>query len=260
MNIFVEGVQGSGKSTLLNRFEKNYTTYNVYREGDYSPVELAWCSYLSDEHYQEALTMFNNHYKEIIQNTHKENDKYIVTYTKIRAEEAFYQHMEQYEIYNARVTYDDFKSIIFSRYKNFKADNNIFECSFLQNITENLILFYLKNDDEIVEFYRELYSLVNHEQFRLIYLYSDQIEENIKLAKKERVDENGNEIWFQMMMDYLSNCPYGKANSVNDLKDLVNHLIHRRDLEIRIIKEVLGDKGKIVRAKEYDFKWLLNEL
>lgn len=259
MNIFVEGVQGSGKSTLLNHFEKNYTNYKVYREGDYSPVELAWCSYLSENQYHECLEKFN-YYPEIIDNSHKENDKYVVTYTKIRAEGAFYQYMEQYEIYNARVSYDEFKSIIYSRYRNFNGDNNIFECSFLQNITENLILFYLKTDDEIVEFYRELYSLINQEQFKLIYLYSDQIEENVLLAKKERIDENGNEIWFSLMMDYLSNCPYGQANNANDVDALVKHLTHRRDLEIRIVNEILGDKGIIIQAKKYDFNRLINEL
>ena len=44
MNYFVEGLQGSGKSTLLEKLARRYPACTVFREGDYSPVELAWCA------------------------------------------------------------------------------------------------------------------------------------------------------------------------------------------------------------------------
>ncbi len=53
MNYFVEGLQGSGKSTLVGRLSEKYADYKVYREGDYNPTELAWCSYVSKEKYDE---------------------------------------------------------------------------------------------------------------------------------------------------------------------------------------------------------------
>ena len=43
-NIFIEGIQGAGKSTLLNQLQRMMPDYRAYREGDISPVELAWCS------------------------------------------------------------------------------------------------------------------------------------------------------------------------------------------------------------------------
>ena len=44
MNYFVEGLQGSGKSTLVQKLSEKYPNCTAVREGDYSPVELAWCT------------------------------------------------------------------------------------------------------------------------------------------------------------------------------------------------------------------------
>lgn len=51
-NIFIEGIPGSGKSTLLDTLSRHFTDYRVYREGDISPVELAWCAYMSEDAYR----------------------------------------------------------------------------------------------------------------------------------------------------------------------------------------------------------------
>ena len=51
-NIFVEGIQGSGKSTLINNIVKFNPELHVCREGDYSPIELAWCALMSKKEYE----------------------------------------------------------------------------------------------------------------------------------------------------------------------------------------------------------------
>ena len=56
MNYFVEGLQGSGKSTLVQRLSENLKGYRVFREGEYSPVELAWCTYMTEGQYRDILT------------------------------------------------------------------------------------------------------------------------------------------------------------------------------------------------------------
>lgn len=40
MNYFIEGIQGAGKSTLVGKLAEKLPEYRVFREGDYSPVEL----------------------------------------------------------------------------------------------------------------------------------------------------------------------------------------------------------------------------
>ena len=51
-HIFIEGLQGSGKSTLLRNLSQKYPEYKAYYEGDISPVELAWCSYMTKTQYE----------------------------------------------------------------------------------------------------------------------------------------------------------------------------------------------------------------
>ena len=53
MTYFIEGLQGSGKSTLVARLSERLPEHKVFREGDYSPVELAWCAYLTEEEYEK---------------------------------------------------------------------------------------------------------------------------------------------------------------------------------------------------------------
>lgn len=50
----------------------------------------------------------------------------------------------------------------------------MFECSFVQNIIEDLILFHLISDEEIIEFYRNLFDIVDTSSFMLFYLYSNK--------------------------------------------------------------------------------------
>lgn len=65
-NIFVEGIQGSGKSMLINNIVKFNPELHVCREGDYSPIELAWCALMSKKEYEAVLQKYNSIRDEII--------------------------------------------------------------------------------------------------------------------------------------------------------------------------------------------------
>ncbi len=52
MNYFVEGLQESGKSKLVKKLYDIHPEYRAFHEGDYSPVELAWCAYVSGDEYE----------------------------------------------------------------------------------------------------------------------------------------------------------------------------------------------------------------
>ena len=58
MNCFVEGLQGSGKSTLVGRLAEKHPGDRAIREGDYSPVELSWCDYMTQPQYQSVLAKY----------------------------------------------------------------------------------------------------------------------------------------------------------------------------------------------------------
>lgn len=254
-NIFIEGIQGSGKSTLVNNISKYETSLQICREGDYSPIDLAWCALMCKQEYDVALEKYKSLQDEIIKNTVVEQEQYVVTYTKIITDiPRFHKDMENYEVYNGRKAWPELKEIILTRFRNFTRAGYLFECSFFQNIMEDLILFHMLGDEEIVEFYEKLFELVDKQKFMLLYLQNDNLEENIEIIKKERSDNAGNELWYEMMLDYMASSPYGKKYGFSTFQDLVNHLKHRQELELYIIKKVIGENAIVLPAKEYDME------
>jgi len=260
-NIFVEGIQGSGKSTLVNNIYKSKPELNICREGDYCPVDLAWCAYMSKEKYEAVLKKYSPIKDDIVKNTVKELEYYIVSYTKIITDiPGFHKDLENYEVFNGRKTLPELKEIIFARYKNFTGEGYLFECAFFQNIMEDLILFHMLSDEEIMDFYRELFAQMDRERFIMLYLYADNLEESIKVIRKERSDEAGNELWYQMMLQYLVTSPYGAKNGCSTFQDLIKHLKHRQQLELAIIREVFGENAVVLTSKEYDMGQVMSLL
>ena len=257
-NIFVEGIQGSGKSTLVNNIYKSKPELNICREGDYCPVDLAWCAYMSKEEYEAVLEKYSPIKDDIVKNTVIEQEHYIVSYTKIITDiPGFHKDFENYEVYNGRKSWNELKCIILTRFRNFIEAGYLFECSFFQNIMEDLMLFHMLSDDEIIEFYGELFKLIDKEKFMLIYLMNDNLEESINIIKKERSDEEGNELWYDMMLGYLADSPYGRKYGIMCFDDLVNHFKHRQELELTIIREVMGENAVVLRAKDYDMEQVM---
>ncbi len=251
-NIFIEGIQGTGKSTLLTKISMQRPEYRAYREGDISPVELAWCSYMSEEEFGKALEKFPHLQEEIKAKSVQEGDYYITAYTLILAEDrAFYEYMEAYEIYNARVSFERFREVIMSRYAAFSGKGNVFECSFFQNSIESMMLFYEMDGEQIIEFYREAFGILKDKAFKLVYLDSGSIRENLMQTRRERTDDQGNEMWYPLMIRYFTESPYGKRHGCQDMDDLVAFFHKRRELELRIIREVLGDYAVVLQARNY---------
>ena len=258
-HIFIEGLQGSGKSTLLRNLSQKYPEYKAYYEGDISPAELAWCSYMTKEQYEEALKKYPHVEQEMKQFTKREGDRYIVAYTRILADmREFYEWMESFEIYNGRVPFERFHNIIMNRYRALEPDSkNLFECSFFQNSMEDMMLYYQMPEQDIEDFYREAYEILKPKGFQMLYLQSGNIRDNILQIKKERSDENGVELWYPLMLRYLQESPYGKVHGFDGLDDMIAHFERRCALEKRIIREVLKEDCTVLRAKEYRLEEIL---
>lgn len=252
MNYFVEGLQGSGKSTMVQKLSEVHTDFKAIREGDYSPVELSWCAYVDDDKYNEILEKYFDIRSMIVDKSFSEGDKKIICYTQILTDiPGFHKDLEQYEIYNNRISYEDFKSIVFSRYKAWNQDKLIFECSLFQNIIEDMILFRNKSDDEIIDFYKQVRESLEGKDYHIVYLKAEDVRGNLEVIRKERSDDQGNELWFPLMMGFFNECPFSKKNGLGGEEDLIEHFIHRQNLELRICKEVFTDKHTIFTSKKY---------
>ena len=252
MNYFVEGLQGSGKSTLVGKMADRHTDYKAVREGDYSPVELSWCAYVTREKYNEILEKYSTIRRVIEEKSVEEGDHMIICYTKIITDiPGFHKDLEQYEIYNNRVSRETFKKIILNRFANWNTDGNIFECSLFQNIVEDMILFGNATDEEIISFYREIKNTLDERDYRIIYLMSEDISSNIDVIRKERADDQGREMWFPLMLGYFNESPYAKNNGLSGEVALLSHFKHRQELELSICKEVFPGRYTILKSKDY---------
>ena len=257
MTYFVEGIQGSGKSTLVKILSEKCPDHKVLEEGDYSPVELAWCAYMGMEDYQATLEQYPDLKQEIEAKTHFEDDHAVVCYTKIRTDNrSFYQGMEKYEIYNNRVSPEAFKETVLSRYGRWDGAPMITECALFQNIVEDMILFRDMTDEDIIGFYRDVKKAVGDKQIHIAYLKAgaDDIRRNLDTARRDRVDDKGNEVWFGMLCDYFNNSPYAVRNGLEGEDGLVRHWVHRQELELRICKELFPDRHTVLLSKSYGEK------
>ena len=130
-----------GKSTLVNSLFSAIPELHVCREGDYSPVDLAWCTWMSKEEYEAVLKRYEPIRDEIIKNTVQDQNHFVVSYTKIITDiPNFHKELEEYEVYNGRKSLQELKEIVFTRYRNFSETGYLFECSFFQNIMEDQLI------------------------------------------------------------------------------------------------------------------------
>lgn len=258
INIFVEGIPGSGKSTLLHKLQEQLPLYKFYYEGDLSPIELAWCSYMTSEQYEKAINDWPQLEKEIKENSRIENNYYIVSYTKIHtSNHHFYDYMGKYEIYGGRRDLQEFRQIVMDRFHQFHGTGNVFECSFFQNIIEELMLFGEYDDEQILEFYRNLIANISDE-FLVIRLMNKDIDTSIKQIKEERVNEQGEEVWYHLMMDYLRQSPYGKSHKYDSFDDIMSHFNRRISIEQRISEELLHHRCIDVESKNYRLEEIID--
>lgn len=254
-NIFIEGIQGTGKTSLLLELRKELPDYQAYMEGDLSPAELSWCSYMTKEQYGGILEKYPSLASEIERYTLEEGEKKIIAYTRILTDiPGFHRDMEQYEIYNGRVDYRKFCEVILGRYQKMPEGGNLFECSFFQNTIETMLLYYQMEEKEILDFYKRAFEILKKKNFLLLYLDTQELEETILRVKKERVDTGGREVWFSMMMEYLENSPLGKARGLRGMEGLLYHLERRKILEGKIIKEILCERACVLQSRSYDIK------
>ena len=252
MDLFVEGLQGSGKSTLVSRLEELYPDHRAVREGEYSPVELAWCAYLNEKEYLKILDRYGEIKREIEAKTFREGSRRIVCYTKIVTDlPGFYEELGGYEIYNGRIAYDDFEKIVLGRYRMRGPDRNIFECSLFQNTVEDMILFRDMPDDRIAGFYERVREALEGRDYHIFYLETEDVKGNLDVIRRERTDEKGNELWFPMMMGYFNGSPYAVRRGLKGENALIAHLEHRQALELRLCREIFPDKTAVLRSKAY---------
>ena len=114
-----------------------------------------------------------------------------------------------------------------------------------------MILFQNKGDEEIIDFYKEVRMALTGKEYQIMYLKADDIASNIAVIRKERSDDQGNEMWFPLMLGYFDNSPFAKEKGLSGEDDLIEHFKHRQELELRICEEIFPERNIVLRSKNY---------
>lgn len=63
----------------------------------------------------------------------------------------------------------------------------------------------------------------------------------------------GKEKWFELMVEYIEQSPYGKKHNYCGMEGLVAHLERRIRLEKRLIQEVFLEETEVMLSKRYQW-------
>lgn len=270
--IIIEGIPGSGKTTTAKLIEEHYRSIGKkvkkYQEGDLHPVDLAWCAVMTEHEYDHALKMCDEVVDNIKRHTKKSGDKYIVAYTKIglpMKDPRITTLFEPKEVYGARVDKDTFIRIHRSLWNEFFSSTHdediaIFECTFLQNHVVELMLTYNCDEKTIIKEVTALIPSSDQIEVELIYLDCLNVKETIDRVAKERVssDKSKWDDWIDLVLKYIKDSEYGKANHCDSLEDVYAFFEKRIALEHQIMSQ-LNIQTQLIPNPDYDWdaRWLM---
>ncbi len=250
--LLIEGIPGSGKTTLAEQAMRHYESSGKhvvkYQEGDLHPVDLAWCSLLSEEEYKHVLKECSEVKEAVIKHTQRLDDLFVVGYTKIglpMKDPRIKSYFEPKEIYGGRVDVETFMGIhkkLWSKFFDSTHDEDvaIFECAYLQNHVNEMLLMYDYSEDEIIRYVKELIPSDSTIDVELIYLDNENVRETIDRVAAQRVssDKSKWDDWIDLVLDYIKNSKYGEINGCDSHEEMYSFFEKRVSLEHQIMSEL----------------------
>ncbi len=265
--ILIEGLPGSGKTTFSKRVQTYYEQRGFrvkrYSEGELHPIDLAWIATLDEKSYQDRLNKYPELSEPIRANTKKENGRYYVAYTKIRALPEypdFYKDLAQFEIFRTE-DYETFFNAFLSRWKHFGNHHDsdtvyVFECVFLQNHVNELVLKYGFQDERLLEHLKKLLDCVKKLHPKILYIEHDDVKKGIQRIAQERVSTlPGQPDWFDVVVDYISSERFAAKMGYTEKEGVLRFFADRQRLEKELLPK-LDVAHKVYTLKnDYEAVW-----
>lgn len=265
--IILEGLPGSGKSTFAKRLKEHYESigYNVksYFEGDLHPIDLAWCAILDSTMFFELLKKYRKYEDQILKQTKKVKGKYIVAFTKVKLDDedaSFYDLFSKYEIYREE-NLDSFFEAHLDLWSSFHSDDSlyIFECIFLQNHINELILKFNKSKEFMIEYFNKLIASISKTNPYLFYIKQKNIDETLKRIIEERGSDNPvYKDWIDLVDEYFQSTVFGEELGYIGREGVITYFKDRRDLELEIIP--LLNMDSVVFELDDDYEEVFEEM
>ncbi|MBN2504585.1 MAG: hypothetical protein JXB20_04500 [Bacilli bacterium] len=264
--ILIEGLPGSGKTTFAKRISQyldaNHIDNKFFSEGDLHPVDLAWTSILSETDLERMITEYPQLADKIACHVKQTDDGYLLAYTNIEIDErskGFYDYCQHFEIYNTDDLDYFFREHV-KLWESFVKENAdtdktyIFECVFLQNHINEIMLKYDLNIEQTINYFRRFSEVFSEVEVKLFYI--DQIDVKTIFDKTINERRSRNKALYKDWIDHVIEYFEGSKNA--HLKNYLGYdgalrfFQERKELEHRILQ---GLDFEVVIAeldKDYD--------
>ena len=246
--ILFEGIPGSGKTTFAREtaewYKRRNIPVNLFIEGQSHPADLSWCAVIPVAVYEDLLVKYASLQNKIERQTVFEGETAIVAHTQVRTDNRdFYKELGSFEVYDGRVPDAVFFELHYNRWSSFaikaaeKNELNIFECAFLQNHVNELLLWRDAVESDIISHHNKLMDSVKNLSPFVIYLSQSDIKETIRRIARERVSaEHGN--WIDQCIEYCENSPFGKKRGITGFDGVIEFFTIRKELEMKILAQL----------------------
>lgn len=238
----IEGVPGAGKTSFAHALEiallGQGETVHTYVEGQLHPADMAWLACLTKAEYRELRKNYPAFAKEMELNSSDWGKYKLLAYAQLEGRPA---ELDSYcasrEVYDGRAATELYLSAHRDRWAAFAKDAEdvtIFECCFLQNPINELLLFRGYDEDGILAYLAGLVESVRELEPELIYLDTDT-DAAIDRAAAQRLDGEGRRAWEAGVAEYIQNSPYGQREGLRGIEGLHEYFRRRRRLELKLI-------------------------
>lgn len=263
---FIEGLLGSGKTTFARKISQHLDSLNIknnyFSEGDLHPVDLAWIAILKKEDLNNLLIRYPMLESQIESNIKQIKDFYYLAYTKVKIDETckdFYQYLSKYEIYQEE-DLDKFFQAHKDLWLNFLEEKReedivyIFECIFLQNHINELILKFNLEDDKIISYFKEFEKLFINNKIKIFYIKQKNVKDVLERITEERRTNNKLlfKDWIDNVIEYVENSKYGTLLGYEGYQGIEKYFHYRQSPEIKVLNNLIANKEIISLDGNYD--------
>jgi hypothetical protein len=250
--IIVEGIPGSGKTTIAKKVAAWLNQHNLkatcYNESDFHPADLSWIAVLTADEYENLLNKWSAYTEQIQAQAWQEADQILVTYSNVevscKEDETLYDDFAPYEVYDGNWSLADFTAIHLERWQRFANQAQqedhiaVFECAWLQNHVNELMMFHNKSQEEMLHHLQRLWDIVAALDPLVIYLQPEDVTDSIAKVSAARVNKQGEPVWRDRVIDVVCQSPFGKAHQLQGMAGMTEYFRIRNQVELQMLKQL----------------------